>query len=128
MTCPTIACTYGIRVRRRVAGKHVADEDSVTKYVARAVVGVVPTLLILTFLVSLMVRLIPGTAVDVMLTDSGASRDDRAKLEPSARTRPKYFAPVPGLPCLAEGRLVWTLGLQWPVASIPASASPSAVC
>lgn len=51
-----------------------------TKYVARAVVGIVPTLLILTFLVSLMVRLIPGTAVDVMLTDSGASSSDRTKL------------------------------------------------
>jgi peptide/nickel transport system permease protein len=51
-----------------------------TKYVARAALGILPTLLILTFLVSFMVRLIPGTAVDVMLTDSGASRSERAAL------------------------------------------------
>ncbi len=51
-----------------------------TRYALRAVAGVLPTLLLLTFLVSLMVRLIPGTAVDVMLTDSGASQADRARL------------------------------------------------
>src|ERR1700730_16940203 len=52
-----------------------------TKYIVRAVIGVVPTLLVLIFLVSLMVRLVPGSAVDVMLTDSGASRSQRAELE-----------------------------------------------
>lgn len=51
-----------------------------TKYALRAVLGMMPTLLVLSFMVSLMVRLVPGTAVDVMLTDSGASRSERAAL------------------------------------------------
>lgn len=52
-----------------------------TRYVIRSVLGAIPTLLILIFVVSLLVRLIPGSAVDVMLTESGANAADRTELE-----------------------------------------------
>jgi peptide/nickel transport system permease protein len=52
-----------------------------SRYVIRSLLGTVPTLLVLIFAVSAMVRLIPGSAVDVMLTESAASGADRAALE-----------------------------------------------
>ncbi|MFN8559052.1 MAG: ABC transporter permease [Dehalococcoidia bacterium] len=52
-----------------------------TRYLVRSVLGAVPTLLILIFAVSLLVRLIPGSAVDVLLTESGAKASDRKDLE-----------------------------------------------
>ena len=52
-----------------------------SRYIVNRLLGAGPTLLILIFLVSAMVRLIPGSVVDVMLTESGASAEDRAALE-----------------------------------------------
>ena len=52
-----------------------------TRYVVRSLVSVVPTLLILIFAVSLLVRLLPGNAVDLMLTGSDAKATDRIALE-----------------------------------------------
>jgi peptide/nickel transport system permease protein len=52
-----------------------------TKYAVRSLVSVIPTLLLLTFAVSLLVRLLPGNAVDLMLTGSDAKAADRAVLE-----------------------------------------------
>jgi peptide/nickel transport system permease protein len=52
-----------------------------SRYVVQRLLGVIPTLLILIFAVSMMIRLIPGSAVDVMLTESGASAEDRVALE-----------------------------------------------
>ena len=52
-----------------------------SRYLVRQMLGAIPTLLILVFAVSAMVRLIPGSAVDVMLSESGATGGDRAALE-----------------------------------------------
>jgi peptide/nickel transport system permease protein len=52
-----------------------------SRYVVRSLLGIIPTLLVLVFAVSAMVRLIPGSAVDVMLTESNATGADRAALE-----------------------------------------------
>ena len=50
------------------------------RIIVRTLLGTVPTLLILVLLVSVLVRLIPGTAIDLMLTDSSASAENRAEL------------------------------------------------
>jgi peptide/nickel transport system permease protein len=52
-----------------------------TRYIIRRLISSVPTLLILVFLVTLMIRLIPGSTVDVMLTESTATDRDREILE-----------------------------------------------
>jgi peptide/nickel transport system permease protein len=53
----------------------------VARYFIRTTIGVVPTLLVLVFAISLLVRLLPGNAVDLMLTGSSAKAADRLELE-----------------------------------------------
>jgi peptide/nickel transport system permease protein len=53
-----------------------------TRYLIQRLIGVVPTLLLLLLLVVVMVRIIPGTIVDLMLTEQGGARDvDRQAFE-----------------------------------------------
>ena len=53
-----------------------------TRYLIQRLLGVVPTLMLLLLLVVVMVRLIPGDAVDVMLSEqSGARNVDRQAIE-----------------------------------------------
>jgi peptide/nickel transport system permease protein len=53
-----------------------------TRYLVQRLIGVVPTLLLLLLLVVVMVRIIPGTVVDLMLTEQGGARDvDRQAIE-----------------------------------------------
>lgn len=50
------------------------------RIVTKTALAAVPTVLILVLLVSILVRLIPGTAIDVMLSDSGANAGSRTEL------------------------------------------------
>ena len=53
-----------------------------TRYVIQRLLGVVPTVLLLLFLVVVMVRVIPGNVVDIMLTEQGGAQNvDREALE-----------------------------------------------
>lgn len=53
-----------------------------TRYLVQRLIGVVPTILLLLLLVVVMVRIIPGTVVDLMLTEQGGARDvDRQAIE-----------------------------------------------
>ena len=53
-----------------------------TRYLVQRLIGVVPTVLLLLLLVVVMVRIIPGTVVDLMLTEQGGARDvDRQAFE-----------------------------------------------
>jgi peptide/nickel transport system permease protein len=53
-----------------------------TRYLVQRLIGVVPTVLLLLLLVVVMVRIIPGTVVDLMLTEQGGARDvDREAFE-----------------------------------------------
>jgi peptide/nickel transport system permease protein len=53
-----------------------------TAYLVRRLLGIVPTVLLLLMLVVVMVRIIPGTIVDIMLTEqSGARNLDRRAIE-----------------------------------------------
>lgn len=52
-----------------------------TNYVLRTISGAIPTLLLLVLLVVVLVRLIPGSAVDAILTESSASAEDREEFE-----------------------------------------------
>ena len=52
------------------------------RYLLQRLLGIVPTLLLLTFLVVTMVRLIPGSIVDLMLQEQGGARGvDRQNIE-----------------------------------------------
>jgi peptide/nickel transport system permease protein len=54
----------------------------VTNYIIRRLVLLVPSLILVTVLVSLIIRLLPGGAIDVLLAQQGfAQQEDRAKLE-----------------------------------------------
>lgn len=53
-----------------------------TRYLVQRLIGVVPTVLLLLLLVVVMVRIIPGTVVDLMLTEQGGAREvDRQAFE-----------------------------------------------
>lgn len=53
-----------------------------TRYLVQRLIGVVPTVLVLLFLVVVMVRVIPGNIVDLMLTEQGGARGvDRQAFE-----------------------------------------------
>lgn len=50
-----------------------------TRYIARRVLGMIPTALVLLFLVVLMIRVLPGNIVDILLSDFGASVSNEQK-------------------------------------------------
>lgn len=63
-----------------------------TRYFVQRLIGMIPTLLLLLFLVVSMVRIIPGSIVDLMLAEQGSARDvDRKAIE----RRLGIDAPVP---------------------------------
>jgi peptide/nickel transport system permease protein len=53
-----------------------------TRYIVQRLIGVIPTLLLLLFMVVVMVRIIPGDIVDLMLQEQGGARNvDRQVIE-----------------------------------------------
>jgi peptide/nickel transport system permease protein len=53
-----------------------------TRYLIHRLLGIIPTLLLLLFLVVVMVRVVPGDVVDIMLTEQGGARNvDRQAIE-----------------------------------------------
>ncbi|MPZ99117.1 MAG: ABC transporter permease subunit [Dehalococcoidia bacterium] len=49
-----------------------------TRYLARRVVGMIPTLLVLLFMVVVMVRLVPGSIVDIILEETASGAEGEA--------------------------------------------------
>ena len=55
-----------------------------TQYVVRRLIGMMPTLLILLFMVVAMVQLVPGNIVDIIMEEASAGptfEEDKAQLE-----------------------------------------------
>lgn len=52
-----------------------------TRYVLRRLLGMIPTVLVLLFIVVLLVRLLPGNVVDILLADARADPATKAALE-----------------------------------------------
>jgi peptide/nickel transport system permease protein len=101
----------------------------VLQYVVRRVLGIIPTFLVLLFVVVGMVRLIPGTIVDLILTSQSGARDvSRVALEhrlgidqPIAI---QFFHYAGGLLRGDLGSSLWT---QKPVAGLILSRSPATI-
>ncbi|RLT41037.1 MAG: ABC transporter permease [Chloroflexi bacterium] len=51
-----------------------------TRYVLRRLIGMIPTLLVLLFIVVSLVRLLPGNVVDILLADGRATAETKAQL------------------------------------------------
>ena len=51
-----------------------------TRYVLRRLLGMIPTLLVLLFIVVSLVRLLPGNVVDILLADGRATAETKAQL------------------------------------------------
>lgn len=51
-----------------------------TRYVLRRLIGMIPTLLVLLFIVVSLVRLLPGNVADLLLSDGRATAESKAKL------------------------------------------------
>ncbi len=66
------------------------------RYIASRVVGIVPTVLLLLFLVVVLIRLLPGNAIDIMLQDQvkagGSTRTDLEKRLGLNRSIPEEYA------------------------------------
>ena len=83
------------------------------KYITRRIVGLIPTLMILLFLVVVMVELIPGDIIDLILEEKFSQNDEaRIVLEHElGLDRPlvvRYFAYVGGVVKGDLGHSLWT--------------------
>ncbi len=83
------------------------------KYITRRIIGLIPTLMILLFLVVVMVELIPGDIIDLILEEKFSQDDEaRALLEHElGLDRPlvvRYFAYVGGVLTGDLGHSLWT--------------------
>lgn len=99
------------------------------QYVVRRILGMVPTFLVLLFVVVGMIRLIPGNAVDLMITSQSGARDlGRLAVEHRLGIdRPvtvQYLTYTAGALHGDLGRSLWT---QKPVAQLIASRAPATV-
>src|SRR4051812_5683101 len=81
-------------------------------YALRRVTGMIPSLLLLLLITVVMVRLIPGTVVDLMLQEQGGKTDQRAAVEKNlGLDKPvvvSYLKYVGGAVHGDLGRSLWT--------------------
>ncbi|MEI6665015.1 MAG: ABC transporter permease [Chloroflexota bacterium] len=100
------------------------------KYVLRRLIGMVPTWLIIMFMVVFMVRLIPGSIVDLLLQDQGGGGSyqagiDRAQVEHRlGLDQPVYVQYVKYVAGVAQGNLGASLWDQQSVVSLIAQRVP----
>jgi peptide/nickel transport system permease protein len=102
----------------------------VAKYVVRRLIGMVPTWLLIMFMVVFMVRLIPGNIVDILLTDQGGTGSyqkgvDRAELSHRlGLDRPVYVQYLTYIGGVAHGDFGRSLWDQTPVTKLIAQRVP----
>jgi len=115
------------------AGRRLITNGGVTgmaKYVLRRLIGMVPTWLIIMFMVVFMVRLIPGSIVDLLLQDQGGGGSyqagiDRAQVEHRlGLDQPVYVQYVKYVAGVAQGNLGASLWDQQSVVSLIAQRVP----
>ena len=100
------------------------------KYVLRRLIGMIPTWLIIMFMVVFMVRLIPGSIVDLLLQDQGGGGSyqagiDRAQVEHRlGLDQPVYVQYVKYVAGVAQGNLGASLWDQQSVVSLIAQRVP----
>jgi peptide/nickel transport system permease protein len=93
----------------------------VLKYIARRIIGLVPTLLLLLFLVVLLIDLIPGDIVDLMLAERTGSNDESARAaleEQLGLTKPLPIRYVDYTIRAVQGDLGSSLWTQRPVTEL----------
>lgn len=86
------------------------------QYIARRIIGSIPTILLLIFVVSLFTRLIPGTAVDAMLVDANTTLGTKEALTERLglnRSVPEVY--IDYLGDIADGSLGRSLYADQPV-------------
>lgn len=91
------------------------------KYIVRRLVGLIPTLLLLLFLVVLLVDLIPGDIVDLMLAERTGSKDETARAaleEQLGLTKPLPIRYVDYTMRAVQGDLGSSLWTQRPVTEL----------